>query len=84
MNKFALATIATVLAGTSVAFAVEPIQGSLTYGGNQPMLQKAPAGSSFDHVFITATGDTAVETYRVNSDKTVSLVTRDHSESSSN
>ncbi len=84
MNKFALATLATVLAGTSAAFAVEPIQGSLTYGGNQPMLQKAPAGSSFDHVFITATGDTAVETYRVNSDKTVSLVTRDHSESSSN
>ncbi|SMC56830.1 hypothetical protein [Rhizobium sp. RU36D] len=81
MNKFAAATLIAVLAGSSAAFALEPIPGSLTYGGANVQLQKAPAGSSFEHAFITSTGDRAIETYRVNADKTVTLVTRDHSES---
>ncbi len=81
MNKFAVATLVAVLAGSSAAFALEPIPGSLTYGGSNVQLQKAPAGSSFEHAFITNTGDQAIETYRVNADKSVTLVTRDHSES---
>ncbi len=80
MNKIAAATLIAVLAGSSAAFALEPIPGSLTYGGNNVQLQKAPAGSSFEHAFITNTGDQAIETYRVNADKSVSLVTRAHVE----
>ncbi len=80
MNKFAIATLVTVLAGSSAAFALEPIQGSITYGGHQVRLEKAPVGSSFEHIFTTANGDTAIETYRVNADKGVDLVTRAQSD----
>lgn len=81
MNKFATATLIAVLAGSSAAFALEPIEGSITYNGHQSYLEKAPAGSSFQHSFTTTTGDQAVETYRVNADKSVSLVDRAFSES---
>ncbi|SMC56769.1 hypothetical protein [Rhizobium sp. RU36D] len=80
MKKIAAATLVAVLAGSSAAFAIEAIPGSLTYGGSNVQLQKAPAGSSFEHAFITNSGDQAIETYRVNADKTVTLVTRDHVE----
>lgn len=81
MNKFAVATLVAVLAGSSAAFALEPIQGSITYGGNQSYLAKAPAGSSFGHTFIAPNGEQANETYRVNADRSLSLVDRTFSES---
>lgn len=81
MNKFAaLAAFVAVAAASSSAFAIEPIQGSINYGGHQSYLEKAPAGSSFDHAFITSRGDQATETYVVNADRSVSLVSRAISE----
>jgi hypothetical protein len=50
--KLALAALAVTALFASSAFALEPIPGSVTYGG-QPAhsLQKAPIGSTFDSSF---------------------------------
>jgi hypothetical protein len=65
----------TIIAGTSSAFAVEPVPGSITYGGAQPRLEQAPAGSNFFHTFYLD-GSEVHEIYKVNADRTVSLVSR--------
>lgn len=64
------------LAGASSAFAIEPIPGSITYGGHQSTLEKSPVGSNFFHTFYSPNGEEVRETYKVNSDHTVSLVAR--------
>jgi hypothetical protein len=63
------------IAGTSSAFAVEPVPGSITYGGAQSRLEQAPAGSNFFHTFYLD-GSEVHEIYKVNADRTVSLVSR--------
>ncbi|MBX9470059.1 MAG: hypothetical protein ACK4UW_10335 [Rhizobium rhizophilum] len=69
-----LAGLSTI-AGTTAAFAVEPIPGSITYGGAQPRLEQAPAGSNFFHTFYL-NGSEVHEIYKVNTDRSVSLVSR--------
>jgi len=76
MRILATAAIVATLAGTSSAFAIEPIPGSITYGGHQSVLEKSPVGSNFFHTFFGPDGKEVRETYRVNSDHTVSLVAR--------
>ena len=78
--KIIAAALLTTLAGTSAAFAVEPIPGSITYGGAQPRLEQAPAGSNFFHTFYL-NGSEVHEIYKVNADRTVSLVSRSVSNS---
>ena len=73
--KIIAAALLTTLAGTSAAFAVEPIPGSITYGGAQPRLEQAPAGSNFFHTFYL-NGTEVHEIYKVNTDRTVSIVSR--------
>ena len=73
--KFIAAALLTTLAGISAAFAVEPIPGSITYGGAQPRLEQAPTGSNFFHTFYTG-GSEVREIYQVNADRTVSIVSR--------
>ena len=73
--KFIAAALLTTLAGLSAAFAVEPIPGSITYGGAQPRLEQAPTGSNFFHTFYTG-GSEVREIYQVNADRTVSIVSR--------
>lgn len=77
MTKIATATLLAVLAGSSAAFAVEPIPGSITYNGNQSHLPNSPVGSSFQHQFVGDDGQQYRETYRVNAIKGVDLVGRD-------
>ncbi len=76
MKILAAATLIAALAGSSAAFAVEPIQGSITYGGHQSTLEKAPAGSNFFHTFTSQNGNEVREVYKVNADRSVSLVSR--------
>jgi len=64
-----------IIAGPAAAFALEPIPGSITYGGAQPRLEQAPAGSNFFHTFYLD-GSEIHEIYKVNADRTVSLVSR--------
>ncbi|MCO6178657.1 hypothetical protein [Ciceribacter sp. RN22] len=77
MKTLATATaLVAFLAGASMAFAIEPIPGSLTYSGHVSVLEEAPAGSNFQHTFFAANGDRVQEVYRVNVDHTVELVAR--------
>jgi hypothetical protein len=75
MKTLAAAAFLATLAGTSAAFALDPIPGSLTYNGARPQLQQAPAGSTVFHNF-NFKGDKIREVYRVNADRTVTLVQR--------
>ncbi|CAH0340912.1 hypothetical protein RHI9324_02594 [Rhizobium sp. CECT 9324] len=64
------------LAGCS-APAVEPIPGSITYGGQpQTKLTKAPVGSTFTKRLIDQNGRRAEETYRVQPDRSLKLISR--------
>lgn len=58
---------------------VEPIPGSITYGGHQPRtkLTKAPIGSTFTNQIIDETGRMAIETYRIEPDRSLTLVRRE-------
>lgn len=76
MKIFAAAILIAALAGSSAAFAIEPIEGSITYGGQQATLDEAPVGSYFFHTFTSQDGNDVRETYKVNADRSVSLVTR--------
>ncbi|NKN36293.1 hypothetical protein HFC70_07965 [Agrobacterium sp. a22-2] len=76
MKIFAAATLIAALTGSSAAFAIEPIQGSITYGGHQSYLEKAPVGSNFFHTFTGQDGNKVREVYKVNADRSVSLVSR--------
>ena len=78
--KTIAAALLTTIAAASAAFAIEPIPGSITYGGAQPRLEQAPAGSNFFHTFY-ADGSEVNEIYKVNADRTVSLVHRSVSNS---
>jgi hypothetical protein len=74
MKTIAAALLASLL-GTTAALAVEPIPGSITYGGAQPRLELAPTGSNFFHTFYL-NGTEVHEIYKVNADRTISLVSR--------
>ncbi|SMC73199.1 hypothetical protein [Rhizobium sp. RU36D] len=62
--------------GTSVG-ALEPIPGSITYGG-QPAsrLTKAPIGSQVPHEFRDRQGRRVMETYVIQPDRSLLLVSR--------
>ncbi|MFN7010093.1 MAG: hypothetical protein ACK4PN_08675 [Allorhizobium sp.] len=74
--KIAIAAALATLVAAPAAFALEPIPGSITYGGRQAQLEKAPAGSNFFHTFYGPNGNEVREIYQVNADRTVSLVSR--------
>ncbi|MBC2775970.1 hypothetical protein H6M51_24335 [Rhizobium sp. AQ_MP] len=73
--KTIAAALLTTIAAASAAFAIEPIPGSITYGGAQPRIEQAPTGSSFFHTFHL-NGTEVHEIYKVNPDRSVSLVAR--------
>ncbi|OHV82609.1 hypothetical protein [Rhizobium sp. LCM 4573] len=71
-----IATIAAVAVTAPQAFALEPIQGSITYGGQQATrLTKAPIGSVVPHDFYS-NGEHYRETYVIAPDRSLSLVSR--------
>jgi hypothetical protein len=56
---------------------LEPIPGSITYGGQaRTKLLKSPIGSTFDHRFLGANGTRWIETYRIQPDRTVEIIER--------
>jgi hypothetical protein len=75
--KSLITTALLSLVASSAAFAsVQPIPGSITYDNATVMLEKAPAGSTFFHTFANGDGRDVREVYKVNADKSVSLVNR--------
>lgn len=76
MNKVIAASVLALVAGTSSAFAIQPIEGSITYNNpSQARLEKAPVGSIVSHEF-TSNGNDYRETYRVEADRSLKLVDR--------
>lgn len=66
-----------MLAACSTSPEVEPIPGSITYGGQpRTKLTKSPIGSTVNHEFFTAFGK-ARETYILQPDRSLKLVRRD-------
>jgi hypothetical protein len=74
----ALAGCTTGGGTNTVGFNVEPIPGSITYGG-QPStrLQRAPVGSTFTHRFTDDTLREYIETYRIAPDRSLELIRRE-------
>ncbi|OHV76687.1 hypothetical protein LCM4573_11785 [Rhizobium sp. LCM 4573] len=76
MKKIFAATLFAALAGSSAAFALEPIPGSITYGGEPASrLEKAPVGSPVFHRFSN-NGTEYSEIYRIQPDRSLKLVSR--------
>ena len=76
MKKVFAAALLVALAGAPAAFAIEPIQGSITYGGQpRTKLLKAPVGSQVPHQFYE-NGYDYRETYVIQPDRSLKLVDR--------
>ncbi|TAU74860.1 hypothetical protein ELI15_01340 [Rhizobium ruizarguesonis] len=69
-----------MLAGCSAAdtAALEPIPGSITYGGQpRTKLTKSPVGSAVYNQFYNGTGQRVEETYILQPDRSLKLVRRE-------
>jgi len=72
-----LATPALVGCSAADAPALEPIPGSITYGGQpRTKLTKSPIGSSFPHMFIDSRGREVEETYIIRPDRSLMIANR--------
>ncbi|HEV7433947.1 hypothetical protein [Rhizobium halophilum] len=70
-----LSACTTYVATTSPA--LEPIPGSITYGGQpRTRLTKAPIGSPISHEFRNEFGQRVVERYVIQPDRSLRLVSR--------
>ena len=69
-------SLISILAGSATFAAGQPIPGSITYDNANVQLEKAPAGSTFFHIFPNGDVRDVREIYKVNADKTVTLVRR--------
>ncbi|MBP2237143.1 hypothetical protein J2Z31_003657 [Sinorhizobium kostiense] len=82
--KTALPVLCTLLLGACTSTAsvgyspyLEPIPGSITYGGQpRTKLTKAPIGSTFSHQFRDPFGRQVHETYMIAPDRSLLLVRR--------
>lgn len=77
MKPFYVLTLTALLAGCTTASQIEPIPGSLIYGG-QPETRrtKAPIGSTANHRFRDQFGQEWQERYIITPDRTLRLVDR--------
>ena len=76
MRKLAFIFV-LALAGCTTAPAVDPIPGSITYGGQpRTKLEKSPIGSTFKHDFRMDDGRRALETYQIAPDRSLVLLRR--------
>ena len=76
MKTMICAAVISILANSATFAAFQPIPGSITYDNANVQLEKAPAGSTFFHTFSNGDGRDVREVYKVNADKTVTLVNR--------
>ncbi len=77
MRASALLFVVALASCTTAPSTVEPIPGSIIYGG-QPLdkLTKSPIGSTFSHDFNLGDGRRAYETYRIAPDRSLILMNR--------
>lgn len=80
-STIVLAAAALTLAGCTTysvnSAGLEPIPGSITYGGQpRSRLMKAPIGSTVPHEFRNQWGERVSETYIIQPDRSLKLVER--------
>lgn len=73
-----LTALALSACTAATGYGIEPIPGSITYGGHQPRtkLTKAPVGSTFEHRFYDGPGRQVFETYQIQPDRSILLIRR--------
>ncbi|OBZ96633.1 membrane protein [Pararhizobium polonicum] len=77
MKSFVVLSAAALMLASCTTPEVEPIPGSITYGGQpRTRLMKSPIGSVVHNSFRTVTG-VAYETYILQPDRSLKLVRRD-------
>jgi len=73
----AIVLAAVLSACSAAASSLEPVPGSITYGGQpRTKLTKSPIGSTFEHRFRDQFGDEWVERYRIRPDRSLEIVSR--------
>ncbi|MEH3091849.1 hypothetical protein [Rhizobium rhizogenes] len=78
MRKLGLLLVLALASCSTAGSTVDPIPGSITYGGQpRERLVKSPAGSTFSHSFRTGGGRLALETYRIEPDRSLTLLRRE-------
>ena len=80
MTRIALPQLAALALSACTAApttGIEPIPGSITYGGQpRTKLTKSPIGSTFEHRFDDGPGREVFETYRIQPDRSLLLISR--------
>jgi len=78
MRKIAMMMVLALAGCATAAPDVEPIPGSITYGGQpRTKLTKSPVGSTLSNEFVMDDGRFAMETYRVQPDRSLKLERRE-------
>lgn len=78
MRSLAILTVLALTGCTTAAPDVEPIPGSITYGGQpRTKLTKSPVGSTLSNEFVMGDGRLVIETYRVQPDRSLKLERRE-------
>lgn len=82
MKFLFLAPMIALLSVSSALANIQPVPGSITYDNPDARLTKAPVGSTFFHTFADKNGGKVREVYRVNEDRSLTIVHRALSTSS--
>ncbi len=79
--KSAVFLAAALVLAACTAVELEPIPGSITYGGQpRTKLTKSPAGSTFTHTFHDERGGYWSETYQIQPDRSLKIISRRRAE----
>lgn len=79
--RWGMIVVAAVLLASCTAVELEPIPGSITYNGQpRTKLTKSPAGSTFSHTFHDQRGNYWSETYQIQPDRSLKIISRRRAE----
>jgi hypothetical protein len=79
--KSAVFVAAALVLASCTTVELEPIPGSITYGGQpRSKLTKSPAGSTFSHTFHDERGGYWSETYQIQPDRSLKIISRRRAE----
>jgi hypothetical protein len=77
VHKFSLMAALTVAVAGCASTELQPIPGSIIYNGQpRTKLTKSPIGSTFEHRFRDPRGDDYIESYQIQPDRSIRLISR--------